>query len=67
MDRLEMEARRQGRQAYLTGKPRNPAWPIDMLAGYDAAADDDACDNPAPRRPRGQHTAAIATLREVEE
>jgi hypothetical protein len=64
MDRLEIEARRQGRQAYLTGKPRNGTWPIDFLAGYDAAAADDALEVEAPRRPRGKHTASIATLRE---
>jgi len=45
------EALRQGRAAYMSGKPRNPVWPTDFLAGYDHAAAD---DDPPPRPGRAE-------------
>jgi hypothetical protein len=52
--RLEREAERQGRQAYMNGKARNPRWPTDFLAAFDRAAAEDAIEmgisKPAPQK-----------------
>lgn len=74
--RLEREAERQGRQAYMNGKERNPKWPIDFLAAFDRAAEEDRLDLVAaqnkPRRTGRDESAwppewreALKTVREA--
>jgi hypothetical protein len=54
------EAARQGRQAYMQGKPRNPAWPTDFLEAYDRAQDEDDIEGrPTPRISRGERSQPI--------
>jgi hypothetical protein len=62
------EAERQGRQAYMSGKERNPRWPTDFLAAFDRAAEEDRLDLVEAQKALREYTARGGTrLEDIDE